>query len=150
MERKKLTVKGVEEIKRGTSKASGKPYEILTFSATDDTGKEMVFKTLTTSLFPMITPGAVLDAEFEVKDSEQYGVERNLRQIYKDGQPASAPKGGGYRGKSPEELELSRRAYALSYSKDLAVAGKIEIKQIFLMATDMEKWLSTGNLPGVK
>lgn len=47
----------------------------------------------------------------------------------------------GYKGKSPEELELSRRSYALSYAKDLAVAEKIEVKQIVFFAIEFYKWL---------
>ena len=44
-------------------------------------------------------------------------------------------------GKTPEELELSCRSYALSYAKDLAVAGKIEVKDIPSLATEFYNWM---------
>ena len=51
---------------------------------------------------------------------------------------------GGYKGKSPEELELSRRSFALSYAKDLAVAGQIEVKGIMPTAIVFRDWLEAN------
>jgi hypothetical protein len=44
-------------------------------------------------------------------------------------------------GKSPEELEQSARTMALSYSKDLAVAGKIPVEDILSQADRFLEWI---------
>jgi len=47
-------------------------------------------------------------------------------------------------GKSPEELELSAKSYALSYAKDLAVGGKIALAEVLVVADDFHAWLKEG------
>ncbi len=47
-------------------------------------------------------------------------------------QTASEPKPGG---------DLRNRSFALSYAKDLAVAGKIDISQILPQAATFDQWL---------
>ncbi len=44
-------------------------------------------------------------------------------------------------GKSQEELDQSARTMALSYSKDLAVAGKMPVEQILEMADKFLEWI---------
>ena len=44
-------------------------------------------------------------------------------------------------GKSQEELNQSARTMSLSYAKDLAVAGKIEVKSILPIAEEFHKWV---------
>lgn len=44
-------------------------------------------------------------------------------------------------GKSQEELNQSARTMALSYSKDLAVAGKIEVTKILEQADKFLDWI---------
>lgn len=44
-------------------------------------------------------------------------------------------------GKSQEELDQSARTMALSYSKDLAVSGKIEVERILEQANKFVDWI---------
>lgn len=93
------------------------------------------------ALFPYIKLNTEIDAEVEVKEGENW-TNYKVIDIFVNGQSVKAQgQGGGYRGKSPEELDLSRRSYALSYAKDLAVAGKIEVKDIPGKATEFSDWL---------
>jgi len=61
-------------------------------------------------------------------------------------QPQKQWTPSGYKGKSPEELDLSRRSYALSYAKDLAVAGIIAVKDIPRQATEFSNWLKEAKV----
>jgi hypothetical protein len=45
-------------------------------------------------------------------------------------------------GKSQEELDQSAKTMALSYSKDLAVAGKITVEQIIEYADKFLQWIN--------
>ena len=95
------------------------------------------------ALFPYIKLNTEIDAEVEIKSAPS-GEWTNYKviDIFVNGQSVkSQGQGGGYRGKSPEEMELSRRSYALSYAKDLAVADKIDISQILDKATEFSDWL---------
>lgn len=139
-ERKNLTITGVEEIK----KVGAKQIPKLSFKAKDG-DKELSYFTFKSSLFESIKEGQTINADVEVSTREWEGqgyTDRRIVQIYVDGQPLGG-KGGGqsYRGKSPEELELSARAYALSYAKDLAVADRINLNQITIYAQDFYNWL---------
>lgn len=107
-------------------------------------------------LFTHIKEGEELDFDVELrittKDEKKY---ENwvVTQIYKDGKPVmekTAPRrdGGGYRGKSPEELELSRRSFAMSYAKDTEVAligagikKEVDIKRMLAHAQEIYEWL---------
>jgi len=92
------------------------------------------------SLFPYIKLNTEIDAEVEVKEGENY-TNRKIVDIFVDGKSVKSQGQGGYRGKSPEELDLNARSYALAYAKDLAVAGKIEVKDIIPTATEYYDWL---------
>lgn len=135
-ERRKLTITDIPEQRTIGDKniplqefyAGGKKYSV--FSKT---------------LFPYIKLNSEIDAEVEVTTTESQGnTYTNLKvtDIFVNGQSVKG-QGGGYRGKSPEELELSRRSYALSYAKDLAVAGKIEVNDIPGKATEFSDWLKS-------
>ena len=50
------------------------------------------------------------------------------------------------RGKSEEELELSRRSFALSYAKDLLVAHELDKENILIIAQEFYEWLK-GAIP---
>ena len=92
-------------------------------------------------LFPYIKLNTEIDAEVEVKEGENW-TNYKVIDIFIDGKSVkSQGQGGGYRGKSPEELEQSGRSQCLSYSKDLAVAGKIEVEAIPDKATEFYNWL---------
>lgn len=114
--------------------------------------KELWFFTFSTRLFEVIEAGKgqTLDADVVISTREYDGniyTDRKVTQIYKDGQPIAVSSGGGRQyGKSPEELELSRRSYALSYAKDLAVAGKIEVNDVLTMAEVYCRWLGEGTI----
>ena len=93
------------------------------------------------ALFPYIKLNTEIDAEVEVKEGENW-TNYKIIDIFVNGQSVKGQgQGGGYRGKSPEEMELSRRSYALSYAKDLAVAGIIEVKDIPDQATEFYDWM---------
>ena len=95
------------------------------------------------ALFPYIKLNTEIDAEIEVKSAPS-GEWTNYKiiDIFVNGQSVkSQGQGGGYRGKSPEELELSRRSFSLAYAKDLAVAGIIAVKDIPGQATEFYDWM---------
>ena len=138
-ERKNLTITHVEEIK----KVGDKQIPKLPFKAKDgDT--ELVYFTFRSSLFEAIKVGQTINADVEtstrVWDGQTY-TDRRVVQVYIDGQPIGGKGQQGYRGKSPEELELSARAYALSYSKDLVVGEKLPIQEILGLAETFYIWL---------
>jgi len=139
-ERKNLTIIEVKPIK----KIGDKQIPKLSFRASDGE-RELEYHTFRSSLFDAVKAGEAIDADIEIKTREWEGetyTDRRVVQIYVDGQPLGGKKSGQfYRGKSPEELELSARAYALSYSKDLAVAERIDLDQIVLYAEDFYNWL---------
>ena len=103
IERKKLTIKGLEQIQ-----TFGQDGQKLPFSAEAD-GKELMYVTYSKRLFSHIKPNTTIEADVEtVQRDTKSGtfIDRKITQIYKDGQPI-APQGqrqGGYR-KSPEELK---------------------------------------------
>ena len=119
----------------------------LNFKAKSD-DEEHWYYTFRSSLFETIEggQGKTFEADVEVKETEQWGTQRDVKQVYVEGQPVGGKKQGGWqpRGKSPEELELSRRSFALSYSKDLAVAKVIEVKDILANAENYYRWLGEG------
>ena len=94
------------------------------------------------ALFPYIKLNTEIDAEVEVKSAPS-GEWTNYKivDIFVNGQSVKSQQQGGYRGKSPEEMELSRRSYALSYAKDLVVAGIIAVKDIPDQATEFYDWM---------
>jgi len=141
-ERKTLTITQVEEVK----KVGDKQIPKLTFRAKDGEN-ELTYFTFKSSLFDFIKTGNTISADIDVATRDYQGntyTDRRVVQVYQDGQPISQK---GYRGKSPEELELSARAYALSYAKDLAVAGTIKLGDITNLADDFYAWLKKIDKP---
>ncbi|MFW9991941.1 MAG: hypothetical protein ACFFD4_07755 [Candidatus Odinarchaeota archaeon] len=125
----------------------------LAFRAGAEDGEHWYY-TFRTSLFETIENGigSVLDCEILTTESEQWGTQRDCKQIYVDGQPVGGKKqgGGGWRSKSPEELELARGSYALSYAKDLAMVDKIKVSDIITKAEEFHDWLKSdksGTIP---
>ena len=145
-ERKNLTITQVKEIQ----KVGDKQIPKLSFTAKDG-DKELSYFTFKTSFFELIKEGQTINADVETSTREYDGntyTDRRIVQIYVDGQPISGKGGGLYRGKSPEELELSAKSYALSYAKDLAVAQVIPLDKITDQADTFYKWLKgNGNKP---
>ena len=140
MTRQKLTVKEVLE-----PKPIGDKGAILQeFIATDG----LKYGTFSKTLAPHIKVGAELDVEVEESKRDYQGntyIDRRIKDIFENGQSVKGQqKQWGYRGKSPEELELSARSYALAYAKDLAVAGKIEICNIIPMANEYYEWFHSN------
>ena len=136
-ERKTLTITQVNDIQ----KVGEKQIPKLSFKAKDADG-EFLYSTFRSSLFDAIKQGSVIDAEVDVKQDGDW-INRRVVQIYVNGQPIGGQK-QGFRGKSPEELELSARAYALSYAKDLVNGDKLELGKILDQATAFHKWLTNG------
>lgn len=121
----------------------------LSFKAKFD-DKELWFFTFSTRLFETIETGKgqTIEADVVISTREYDGniyTDRKVTQIYKDGQPI-ATAGGRQYGKSPEELQLSRRSFALSYAKDLAVAKLIEVKDILTTAENYYRWMGEGTI----
>jgi hypothetical protein len=141
-ERKSLTITQVKEIQ----KVGNRQIPKLSFTAKDG-DKELSYFTFKTSLFDSIKEGQIINADVETSTREYDGntyTDRRIVQIYVDGQPVMSKGTGFYKGKSPEELELSAKSYALSYAKDLAVAGLIPLDKIPGQADIFYKWLK-GN-----
>ena len=139
-ERKNLTIIELKEIE----KVGDKQIPKLSFKATDGDGEHW-YHTFRTSLFEAIIKGQTINADIETSTRE-YGdnkyTDRRITQIYLDGQPLGGKKQQPYyRGKSPEELTLSARSYALAYAKDLAVAQVISLKEVLVVADDFVEWL---------
>ena len=114
------------------------------------------FFTFSKRLTPIIesSVGKVIDAQVEISTRETESatyIDRKVTELFVDGKSVQdTQKQGGWRGKSPEELELSRRSYALSYAKDLAVADRIKVNEIIGQAQKFNDWLSGVKSPAVK
>jgi len=114
------------------------------------------FFTFSKRLIPTIESSVdkVINAQVEISTRETERatyIDRKVTEIFVDGQPLGGQKqggqSGGWRGKSPEELELSRRSYALSYAKDLAMADKIKVSEIQRLAQEFNDWLISTPSP---
>jgi len=140
-ERMKIEVLEVKERQQVGSKGAIK----LAFKGKVE-GKELWFFTFRSSLFDTIESSKIIDCEVDTSEREYDGnkyTDRKVNQIFIDGKPIGGQKDyKGSRGKSPEELELSRRAFALSYAKDLVVADRISVDKILDYATGFSNWLS--------
>jgi len=131
--RQKLTIKEVLELKPIGDRGA----QLQEFIAGD--GKK--YGTFTPSFFPFIKQGAEIDVQWEEEKKGEF-INRRIKGIFIDGKLVKAQQRfGGNRGKSPEELELSCRSYALSYAKDLAVASKIEVGALLAQATEFYNWM---------
>jgi len=131
--RQKLTIKEVLKLKPIGDRGA----QLQEFIAGD--GKK--YGTFTPSFFPFIKQGAEIDVQWEEEKKGEF-INRRIKGIFIDGKLVKAQQRfGGNRGKSPEELELSSRSYALSYAKDLAVASKIEVGNILAQATEFYNWM---------
>ena len=131
--RQKLTIKEVLELKSIGDRGA----QLQEFIAGD--GKK--YGTFTPSFFPFIKQGAEIDVQWEEEKKGEF-INRRIKGIFIDGKLVKAQQRfGGNRGKSPEELELSCRSYALSYAKDLAVASKIEVGALLAQATEFYNWM---------
>jgi hypothetical protein len=139
-ERKNLTITEVGQITSGDRKDGKGKWQSLPFKAKDG-DKELSYSTFRTSLFDAIKQGATIQAEVEVKQEGDW-INRRVVQIYVEGQPIGVK--GQYRGKSPEELTLSTRAYALSYSKDLVVSGAVKLEKVIEQADVFYTWLTNS------
>ena len=138
-ERKTLTVTELKPVE----KVGQKQIPKLSFRAKDGE-TEHWYQTFRSSLFDAIKEGETITADVEISTREYQGQEytdRKVTQIYRDGQPVG---GKQFRGKSPEELELSAKSYVLSYAKDLAVADKIAVGDILPQADIFYSWIK-GN-----
>jgi len=151
-QRSLIKITGVEAVKEGVSKSSGRAYSILGFSALLE-NKELMFKTLSKSLFEFIKPDAEYEAEYEVQESQQYGTSRTVSMLYKDGKPVveSKPRERQWRGNedSPEKRTSIERQSCLSHAvtfmmgkPDAQVADVLETAEAFAL------WVATGKIMG--
>lgn len=106
---------------------------------------EKTYSVFSKALFPYIKRNAEIDVEVETKEGDGW-TNFKVVDLFIDGKSVKGEKqwGGGNRGKSQEELDLNRRSYALSYAKDLAVAGIIAVKDIPSQATEFSDWLTVN------
>lgn len=139
-ERKNLSIIQV----KGIEKIGDKQIPKLSFRASDGDGEHW-YQTFKSNLFELIKEGQTISADVETQERGEY-TNRRIVQIYVDGQPVVSKKSEFYRGKSPEELELSAKSYALSYAKDLAVAQILPIKDITKQADTFYAWMK-GDKP---
>ena len=72
--------------------------------------------------------------EYTIKGTNAYG---NYGSVSKPKQPY-APNGNSYSKKTG-----GNASFALSYAKDLVVAGKVEVKQILDIAEKLNNWLNS-------
>ena len=128
-ERRKLTVLEVKP----PQKVGDKGAEKVEFRAKwEDKDSGLKYLTFRKPLFDAIKPGAVLDAEVEIKDREFDGniyTDRNVVQLYQEGRPLGGPTAGRQFGRSPEERSSIERQVALKASIE-SVATKIDDSQI--------------------
>lgn len=137
-----LEVKEVAEV--GERKIPKLPFKVKV------NDKEFWYFTFSKRLFETIQQGQgkTCKADVEISEREYNGdtyIDHKVTEIYIDGQPVGG-KSGGFRrgGSSPEELELKRKAYALSYAKDLAVADKIKVNEITKMASEFADFMQNS------
>ena len=140
MARQKLTVKEVLE-----PKPIGYKGAILQeFIATDG----LKYGTFSKTLASRIKVGAELDAKVEESKRDYRGntyIDRRIKDIFENGQSVKGQQRGNW-GKSPEELDLSARSYALAYAKDLLVAHELDKENILIIAQEFYEWLK-GAIP---
>lgn len=74
--------------------------------------------------------------QYEYKNDPQYGGKIELIKQQNG-------FGGGKKGFTPEPFEHKCAGYAAAYSKDLVVAGKIDIKDIATYADKFYNWMIT-------
>jgi len=72
--------------------------------------------------------------EYAIKGNNSYG---NFGSVSRP-KPAYTPNGNSYSKKTG-----ANASFALSYAKDLVVAGKVEIKQILDIADKLNNWLNS-------
>lgn len=133
-----------KEVKRSKLTITTEPKETpvgekqipkLSFKARNEEGKELAYFTFTHSLFEFIQKDAEIDADIETSSREVDGntyTDRKVTQVYKDGAPVASKQqqgGGGWRGKSPEDLRLERRS----------IEGQTALKEV-------GEWLRAGTL----
>ena len=136
IERKTLQIQQVKEIELIPPKNLPK----LAFMANDGQ-KDMWYHTFKQKAFKLIKPGLSIDCDIE--QLIQRGVTSyRIVQVYENNQPIIGKGAGAKRyGRTPEELDQSARTMALSYAKDLAVAGKITLTEITDYADRFYKWV---------
>lgn len=137
MERKKLTVTEVKQDEL-TGK-DGRTYTKLSFKAINGDNTDLWYFTFSKALFDTIKVGAVLDAEVEVSEN-QYGTNRKVTQIYKDGQPVGN-KGGRSFGRSPEQEKLIVRQTCLKCAVEARPGATI--KEILDTAAIFDEWVNS-------
>lgn len=120
--RMKLTILEVKprqviNAERGTTK--------LTFKAHNEDGEHW-FYTFRNSLFETIEGGKdkTLEADVITTESEQWGTQRDVKQLYVDGQPlGSKGRSGSWGGKSPQEIASIENQVRAKLIVELRIAG---------------------------
>ena len=113
------TVVSCTKSKEWKSPKTGQNVPIYAIGLSDGRGGESFGKEI-----PLGTPVS----ELIIEDTGQYGLKIKLKQ---------SGFGGGFQGKGRGGNE----SFALSYSKDLVVAGKVDIKNILPTADKLYAWL---------
>jgi len=99
-------------------------------------------------LFNIFQEGAEVEVGYSVYMNKEYiaaATQTGTHKIIPKEPPAvTEVKKGGAVIEKVITKDSKNRAFALSYSKDLAVGGKIETKEIITMAKRFEKYLEEG------
>jgi len=144
-ERKTLTILEVKPAQSATNKKTGKPYQMLTFSA-NDKGATNKYVCFNPNLFSLVRQGETIDADVETSSHWHEGQEyqdRKVTQIYKDGQPMNVKQ---RYGKSPEEIQSIKAQVAAKAITEMFVADKLDLfidSQNYL-AIGLREWLKTA------
>jgi hypothetical protein len=115
------TVTKCEKVKDWTSQKTGQTVPIYAIGFSDGQGGQSFGK-----LIPVGTPVSDL-----ILEPGEYGLKVKMK--------SAAPSGGGF-GKGSRG---GNESFALSYSKDLVVAGKVDLKLILPMADKFYAWLES-------
>lgn len=109
----------------------------------DTQGKSYTVSDKRKALFAMFQPGATIKLRWGNYQNKDY-----IADAVQTAPPTTLPPAPGGQGKAsdPPRVEVSEpnlrnRSFALSYAKDLAVSGKIDISQVLPMAATFDLWL---------
>src|SRR3972149_11819031 len=105
--RLKLSIIEVGQVQEIQGKTGA--FSKLSFKAKNGDGKELSYAVFTKALFEAIKQGETIDAEVEPTSKEMPDgntiINRNIKQIFKDGQPVAVKGRGWQQGGTPEQFK---------------------------------------------
>ena len=114
----------------------------LTFKAKSD-DEEHWYYTFRSSLFETIESGEgkTFEADVEVKETEQWGTQRDVKQIYVEGQPVGGKKQWQARQDSPETRASIERQVSVKIASEISDTSE-SLDEILRKADIIYKWIS--------